>query len=179
AVSVGASDRHDDLADFGNRGPGLDLVAPGADDGTGAVDPMEIPGSPVLQWAGTSFSAPHVAGAFALLAQQYPPTSAAQRRWLAKAGGVAIKDTTGATYTRLRLRQPQDILYGGSFVPLDTIPAGGQYPRVGDFDGDGVDDLLSYTPGSVTDRISHGTGGWDPHAQNLPATPSCRPAVGQ
>ena len=43
AVSVGATDLDDDLADFGNRTSGLDLVAPGADEGNGTTDPMEIP----------------------------------------------------------------------------------------------------------------------------------------
>ena len=33
----------DQLADFGNRGPGLDLVAPGAREGNGTVDPLTEP----------------------------------------------------------------------------------------------------------------------------------------
>ncbi|MFC6022526.1 S8 family serine peptidase [Plantactinospora solaniradicis] len=85
ALTVGAVDRSDELADFSSRGPrsgdgaikpditapGVDIVAANSPDGS-----MGRPGEPYATSSGTSMSTPHVAGAAAILAQRHPQWSA-------------------------------------------------------------------------------------------------------
>jgi hypothetical protein len=161
AISVGSTDLDDDLASFGNRGPGLDLLAPGADEASFgvAIDPMEIPGNSVVTWAGTSFSAPHVAGAFTLLDQEYPLASVDQRTWFLQAAGVPVSEG-GRTYRRLMLRPPEEVLLAQRLFPGEAPVAGAALAALGDVDGDGRADVVAHTPGTGPDRISYGGPGW-------------------
>ncbi|WP_407836876.1 proprotein convertase P-domain-containing protein [Streptomyces sp. DSM 116496] len=87
AVTVGATTNDDQVATFSNRGPLLDVMAPGA-----AVV-SSVPGGGYAAKSGTSMAAPHVAGSLAVLRQKHPAKNIGDL--------VAMLGTTGTpiTYT--------------------------------------------------------------------------------
>ncbi|GAB5522119.1 MAG: hypothetical protein RhofKO_43700 [Rhodothermales bacterium] len=101
-ISVGATDKHDQIASYSNRNMELDVVAPG----TGILSSRRGGGSTSL--TGTSMATPHVAGCAALLlAENLAPTPEDLRRLL-RSSGVKITDSRSfdsdgepMTYARL------------------------------------------------------------------------------
>jgi hypothetical protein len=86
AVSVGATDRNDVVAAFSNSSPMLQLLAPGV----GVTS--SVSGSSFLSLSGTSMAAPHVAGAFALLAESRPFSSLDERLRALESTGMSVTD---------------------------------------------------------------------------------------
>ncbi|QYC44648.1 Subtilisin E precursor [Nonomuraea coxensis DSM 45129] len=91
AVAVGASDARDELTPFTNRGPLVDLFAPGV-----AIR-SSVPGGTYEEKSGTSMAAPHVAGVFALMRQAYPGFSVAQTLERLKTTGRGLRYPAGRT----------------------------------------------------------------------------------
>ncbi|MGW4410759.1 S8 family peptidase [Nonomuraea sp. NPDC004702] len=96
AVAVGSTTDADVLSSFSNRGPLLDLLAPGSD------IVSSVPGDRWASMSGTSMAAPHVAGALAVLSQAFPGVGPAALEAKLKETGRAIA-YTGATTPRIQL----------------------------------------------------------------------------
>ena len=93
AITVGATDKNDILADFSSRGPVVweeeeimkpDLVAPGV-----SIQAARWGGGYTFK-SGTSMSAPHVAGVVALLKQRSPELSPDEIKEILKASAIDL-----------------------------------------------------------------------------------------
>ncbi|MEU6663492.1 S8 family serine peptidase [Streptomyces sp. NPDC046821] len=106
ALTVGAVDDNDKLAEFSSRGPRVgdgavkpDVTAPGVDitaaAAPGSVIDKEVGENPAgyLTISGTSMATPHVAGAAAILKQEHPDWTSAQLK------GVLTGSAKGGAYT--------------------------------------------------------------------------------
>ena len=126
AFAVGASNNADQLYGYSSRGPSAcgeapatypEIVAPGVN-----VTTTDLYGS-YAQATGTSLSAPHVAGALALLMNAYPNLSAAQQRAALLSGAVdlgAVGPDNDFGYGRLNVLGSYQWLQAGGANPTPT-----------------------------------------------------------
>lgn len=175
AVAVGATDLTDRIAPFSNTATAMDLLAPGATSGSSS---LVIPsGTGYSQWAGTSFAAPHVAGAYALLDGRYPEATIDQRLWFLRTAGVAVQEGAVA-HRRLALKPSAQVLLAGLMFPGQAVIAGSSREALGDIDGDGRTDVVAHRPGSGVDRLSYGEPGWTFDVRSYAINASYLPVVG-
>lgn len=120
AITVGAVDNNDDLYAFTNRGLLLDLFAPGvgiitADAGGELADPTQ----------GTSYAAPHVAGAWAVIKQSKPDASVDEIEKAFKTTGKVIITEGDVTTQRINIDEALNVLSDdpGTEVPTEIEDA--------------------------------------------------------
>jgi subtilisin family serine protease len=100
AVSVGATTKDDQVADYSNVAPFLSLFAPGSN------IVSSYPGGVFAESSGTSMAAPHVAGAWAILKQAVPGASVDEVLQALVGTGVMITDPRiagGTTRPRIQV----------------------------------------------------------------------------
>src|SRR5438093_7603336 len=99
AVSVGSTDKQDNVSWFSNATSSLQLLAPGES------ILSSVPGGDYLELNGTSMATPHVAGSWALLKQAVPTASVDTILSALRQTGLPIADTRpGGSVTVPRVR---------------------------------------------------------------------------
>ncbi len=111
AIAVSATDDNDQVPYFANIDPAMDLMAPGV-----SVE-SSVPGGGTAVLSGTSMSAPHVAGAWAILKQQSPLATVADVRGQLRATGVQVG---GFGYDLRRINIGKAVT-SGPFVTQDFV----------------------------------------------------------
>ena len=128
-ISVGCTDKNDSVCSFSNSALGLDVWAPGL-----SVFSSDLDGGHSSR-SGTSMSAPHVAGSFALIYAGAGPTSIQQAINALKETGQPVTDSrNGVTVNRIRVSEAVAALPPGSEC--------GDNVREGPEQCDGTDDEI-------------------------------------
>ena len=175
AVAVGSSDLDDRVSPFSNTSPTIDLLAPGSAHGS---SPLSIPsGTAYTAWSGTSFAAPHAAGAYTLLDQLYPQASVEQRTWFLQTAGRAVVDN-GRSYRRLGIKAADQVLLAQRLFPGEAPISGSTREAIGDLNGDGRMDTIAHAPGPAPDRVSYGREDWGFDVVTYAINASYVPVVG-
>ena len=189
ALTVGAVDKSDAMADFSSRGPRLgdgvvkpDLVAPGVD-----VTAAKAGGGYVAM-SGTSMAAPHVSGAAALLAQEHPSWTGQQLKAALVASAAPVEGTeydrgAGRVDVARAITQTVTSLPANLSLGVATWPHTDDVARDLAYRNDGAADVtlaLSAT-GSFTvdtDRVTVPAGGTATVRVHAPTSPEDGPKAG-
>jgi Subtilase family len=118
AVTVSATDKQGaiDVA-YSNVAPYVDIAAPGTDIAS------TVPGASYAAKSGTSMAAPHVAGALALLREEYPNASSSELEAKLRSGAPSVVDgRTGTSLAALEVAHTLPSTAGGPSVAA-TVPA--------------------------------------------------------
>lgn len=119
AISVGATDDGDGVAEFSNRASFMTIFAPGS-----SIE-SSVPGSSYAVWNGTSMAAPHVAGSWALMKQAYPAGSVEDILHAFSSTGPSIAIGTcapGMTKKRIDVDEAHSLL--SSYASLTVFKTG-------------------------------------------------------
>lgn len=144
-ITVGASTSDDGVASFSNRGGCVDLLAPGA----GVVVASSAGDTLVTVSDGTSFSAPLVAGAAAVLLGANPALTPAQVAAALQGGASRVARPVSGTTDRL-LRATASL----PGTPASSPPAAPATPSTGSTGTTGATDLGGAALVVVGDRAS-------------------------
>lgn len=120
AVTVGSTTKADGVSSFSNRGPMIDLYAPGS------AIVSSVPGGTFSSFSGTSMAAPHVAGAFAALKSARPGASIADIERAFVSTGVTVDRRPRIAMQRALQALPAQI---ASETPM--VAAAGEAPPSG------------------------------------------------
>jgi len=156
AIAISSSRRDDTMAYYSNAGPLTSLLAPGGDQevgGDGGIV-VALPGSTIGPVQGTSFAAPLVAGAWAVMRQKSPTlTVPTVLRILQETGADVAEDRAGytpITHKRLQLDSALTALDGMPEMVSLTVLNSGTIN-----DGDEVD--IAIVANNATDCEANGT----------------------
>jgi subtilisin family serine protease len=106
AISVGSTDKTDEVSSFSNSADFLSLLAPGGYGSRTNLDIMSsVPGDVNMEfYPGTSMAAPHVAGAWAVLKEANPNATVSEVLSALQNTGVPIPDWRSGTDSRVKPR---------------------------------------------------------------------------
>jgi subtilisin family serine protease len=120
AVSVGATTKTDEIAEYSNIAPFLSLLAPG----DAIVSSVAPSGFGIA--SGTSMAAPHVAGAWAVLKQAVPGASVDSILTALQETGQPVEDLLGEFHPRIRVDLAlQALLNPGAPIVGSVSPSSG------------------------------------------------------
>ena len=160
AIAVGATSDSDTVPTYSNSASIVDLLAPGGSNPNGINS--SVPGGGFASDEGTSFAAPHVAGAFALLKQYAPNASAASLLSVLIANGVSVTDSRNSvTKPRLDIAAAIAVVDNQSPTAPGSVMATAVSTTSVQIDWTASTDNVGVSSYVVERKALHGQSSWD------------------